>query len=205
MKKISLEYCHIYPGSNDTKKVIQETNLWAPKILKMFGDYQIQKCIMLDDIHATVTINDKFIQSILDQLTVKPDCIYLESEFIFEAHKMIEAIDPKERDFIHSDERVWLRENVEKYRTTTEFLLQWKNKDGKIEFSCPSLAATSYLTRLGCIKGDGVNTIYGKKLMIADQVVNLLSSYYLQVEDKAQSIVEATYEEALRKISWFFY
>ena len=118
---------------------------------------------------------------------------------------MVKAIDPGERDFIHSDERIWLRENVEKYRTTTEFLLQWKNKEGKTEFSCPSLAATSYLTRLGYIKGDGVKTIYGEDLMVADHVVNLLSSFYLQVEDKAQSIVEATYKEALRKISWFLY
>ena len=204
MKKLSLEYCHIYPGG-DVKKEIKEANYWTPRTLKMFDDYKVQKCIMFDDIHAARPVDEEFTKSIIDQLETKPDCVYLESEFIFEAHKMIEAIDPKERDFIHSNERLWLRENVEKYRTTTEFLLSFKNKEGKTEFSCPSLAATSYLTRLGYIKGDGVKTIYGENLMIANQVLNLLSSFYVQVEDKAQSIVEATFKEALRKVSWFFY
>ena len=204
MKKLSIEYCHIYPG-HDNKKDIKEANIWMPRVLKMFDDYEIQKCIMFDDIHATRAIDDDFIKSIIDQLEVKPDCIYLESEFIKEAHVMVNKIDPKERDFISSNERVWLRENVEKFRTSTEFLLKWKNKNGQTEFSCPSLAATSYLTRLGLIKGDGVKTIYGDDLMVADHLLNVLSSYYVQVEDKAQSIVEATFKDSLRKVSWFFY
>ncbi len=204
MKKISIEYCHIYPGG-DNKKEIEAANKWMPKIIGMFKDSKVQTCIMFDDIHATRDIDADFIKSIVDQLTIKPDCIYLESEFIQEAHKMVEKIDPKERDFIHSDERVWLRETVAKFRTSTEFLLNWKNKEGEIEFSCPSLAATSYLTRLGLIKADGVKTIYGDDLMIADHVLNVLSSYYVQVEDKAQSLVEATFKDSLRKVSWFFY
>ena len=83
-------------------------------------------------------------------------------------------------------------------------MFSWKDK-GKVKFSCPALASASYLTRLGLIKGDGVKPLHGKKLMIGDQVLNLLSSKYLQVEDKAQSVVEATFKDALRKISWFFY
>ena len=205
MKTVSFEYCHIYPGSNETKKEIEAANYWAPRVLKMFDDYKVQKCIMIDDLHATQEINDEFIKKLIDKLEVKPDCIYKESEFIAEAHTMIKSIDRGERDFIHSEERVWLRENVEKFRTSTEFLLSFKNKKGATEFSCPSLAATSYLTRLGFVKADGVNSIYGDKVMIADYILNLLSSYYVQVEDKAQSIVEATYPEALRKLSWFFY
>jgi len=204
MEKISLEYCHIYPGG-DISKEIKEANFWTPRLLKAFEGCDVQKCIMIDDIHATKEADEEFIKSLVNQLEIKPDCIYKESEFILEAHRMIEAINPKERDFIQSDERTWLRENVEKYRTTTEFLLQWKNKEGKVEFSCPTLAAASYLTRLGYIKADGVKVIYGDKLMTADRVINLLSSYYLQVEDKSQSIVEATFKEALRKISWFLY
>ena len=94
---------------------------------------------------------------------------------------------------------------MEKYRTTTEFLLSWKNKEGETKFSCPSLAATSYLTRLGYIKADGVKTIYGKKLMMADQILNLLSSSYISVEDNAQSILEATFKDALSRVNWFFY
>lgn len=205
IKKISFEYCHIYPGG-DNAKDIEESNYWAPRALKIFDGMEVQKCIMLDDLHATKKIDDEFIKSLVSQLKVKPDCIYRESEFIMEAHKMVEAIDPGERDFIQSNERTWLRESVEKFRTTTEFLLLWKDKNGDTEFSCPSLAATSYLTRLGFIQADGVQPVYGAPLMIADYAFNLLHSFYVQVEDKAQSIIEATFkQEALRRIGWFFY
>ena len=33
MKKISFEYCHIYPGG-DIKKAIEEANYWAPQSFK---------------------------------------------------------------------------------------------------------------------------------------------------------------------------
>ena len=160
---------------------------------------------MIDDIHATKEVNEEYIKSLIEKLEVKPDCIYLESEFIREAHKMVEKINPKERDFIQSAERTWLRESAEKFRTTTEFLLSWKEKNGETTFSCPALAATSYLVRLGFIKKRGVKTVYGDKLMLADQIINILSSSHLQVEDKAQSLLEATYKNSLRKTSWFFY
>ena len=204
MKILSLEYCHVTPGT-DIKKEIQEANEWTPRVLKMFPDYKVQKCITIDNIHTNKPADDKFIKSVVNQLEVRPDCIYLESEFIADAYKMVELIDKKERDFIYSGERVWLRENVEKYRSSTEFLLSWKKKDGQTEFSCPALAATSYLVRLGYVKGDGVKTVYGDKLLKADHVLNILSSFYVQVEDKAQSIIEASFKEALRKISWYFY
>ena len=83
--------------------------------------------------------------------------------------------------------------------------ISWKNKEGETKFSCPSLAATSYLTRLGYIKTDGVKTVYGKDLMIADQVLNLLPSSYIPVENNAQSILEATFKDAVARVSWFFY
>ena len=67
------------------------------------------------------------------------------------------------------------------------------------------LAATSYLFRLGLIKGDGVNVIRGDPIVLSDRVVNLMSSFYVQVEEKAQSIVESSFKKALRRISWFFY
>ena len=114
----------------------------------MFPDFTVQKCMMLDDIHGKKPIDDDYITWLIDQLEVKPDCIYRESSFIKEANKMVSCIDPAERDFVQSAERTWLRESVEKYRTSTEFLLYWKGKDGVTEFSCPSLAAASYLTRL---------------------------------------------------------
>jgi hypothetical protein len=204
MKKISLEYCHIYPGINEREE-IEMANKWAPRVLEMFKDCKVQKCIMIDDIHATKEITDEYIKSLIERLDVKPDCIYLESEFIAEAHEMVEKINPKERDFIQSAERTWLRENAEKFRTTTEFLLSWKAKNGETKFSCPALAATSYLVRLGFLKESKVKTIYGEKLIIADQIINILSSSFLQVEDKAQSLLESTYKDSLRKTSWFFY
>lgn len=204
MENVSIEYCHIYVGGNN-KVEIEAANYWAPRMLKMFEGDNVQTCIMIDDIHKEKVVTDEFVQSIVDQLEVKPNCVYLESRFIQEAHRVVDAIDPKERDFIHSDERTWLRENVEKYRTSTEFLLQWKNNKGEVKFSCPTLAAASYLVRLGYVDVDTVNAVYGEELMKADRVVNILSSEYLQVEDKAQSIIEATHKDALRKVSWFLY
>ncbi|MBU1695409.1 MAG: hypothetical protein ABIG66_02900 [Candidatus Kerfeldbacteria bacterium] len=207
MKKvISIEYCHLYPGKNE-KKAIKEANFWMPKILKMFDEkeYVVQKCMMVDDIHPGITVDKDYLVTIADQLDVQPDCIYPESEFFQEANKLIDSIDMKERDFITSDERTFLRESVEKYRSSTEFLISWKNKNGDVEFSLPSLAATSYLTRLGYITADGVVASFGQDMLTADYAVNVLSSSYLQVEDKAQSLVEATFPEAMRKISWFFY
>jgi len=204
MEKVSIEYCHITPGV-DFKQKIKAANIWMPKLVKMFDGDKVQKCIMIDDIHTTSHINKKLINLILKKLTIKPDTIYVESEFMREAHELIEKIDKNERDFIESGERIWLRENVEKYRLTSEFLLYWKKKHGQPEYSCPTLAATSYMYRLGLLKGDGVNVIHGDKIMKADRVVNLLSSVDVQVEDKAQSIIEATFKQALRKVSWFFY
>ena len=168
MEKLNLEYCHITPGF-DISREIKETNEWMPRVLKMFDNYEIQKCIMVDDIHATKPADKEFIKSLMDKLKIKPDCIYSESSFIKEAHEMVEKINPKEIDFIYSNERVWLKESKEKYRSNKEFLLKWKNRD-TVEFSCPALATTSYLFRLGYVKGDGVEPIYGKKVMISDKV-----------------------------------
>lgn len=204
MKTLSIEYCHIYPGKNE-KVEIKFANEWMPRVMKMFPDYKVQKCIMLDDIHTNRNVNDDYIKKIVNQLEVKPDCIYAESEFIFEARQMVDLIDPTKVDFIHSAEETWLRENMAKYKTSTEFLLSWKNNKGGIEFSCPSLAAASYLTRLGYINEDGVEPIFGDPLMKADHVLNILPSYYIRVEDKAQTITEATYKKAVNQIQWFFY
>ncbi|MFH0972564.1 MAG: hypothetical protein V1768_01035 [Patescibacteria group bacterium] len=203
MGKISLEYCHVTPGF-DMSKEIKGTNERVPRILKMFENFEIQKCIMIDDIHTTKPADKEFVKSLSDQLKIKPDCIYLESSFIKEAHEMVGKINPKEIDFIYSNERMWLKESKEKYHSNKEFLLRWKNRD-TTEFSCPALAATSYLFRLGHIKGDGVQPIYGKKVMISDKVLNVLSSQYLQVEANAQSIMSVTFKESLDKMFWFFY
>lgn len=203
-KSLSLEYCHFSKNQN-IEKTIKEANQWTPKALELFSEYQIQKCIMIDDIFSLQKIDEKTLKSIIDQLTIKPDCVYYESSFIPIAHKLVEAIDLNERDFIHSNREIWLKENVKEYRTVTSFLLARETSDGELRFSCPTLTAAAYLYRLGYLKGELIKTIYGKPIKVCDHVANILSSFYLQVEDKAQSIIEATYKEALRKISWFFY
>lgn len=209
MEKISLEYCHVSPGTydiggHDAKRIISDNNKWMPKIMEMFGKEKVQKCIMIDDIHSTVEITDKIINKILEKLKIKPDCVYLESSFFKQANEMIQNIDKTQRDIIHSGERTFIRESLEKYRSVIEFLISWKKRGGEKRFSCPTLAAASYLYRLGVIKGD-VKPIQGEPLIVSDRVVNVLSSSNLLVEDKAQSLIEATYKDTLRKISWFFY
>jgi hypothetical protein len=141
---------------------------------------------------------------LLDKLVVKPDCVYLESAFFKQAQEMVRKIDRNQRDIIQSGERTFIRENLEKYRSVIEFLVSWKKKGGEIKFSCPTLAAASYLYRLGLIKGY-IKQIYGKELQISDKCIIVISSKNLLIEDKVQSLVEATYNQALRKISWFFY
>lgn len=203
-KKVSIEYVHIYPGGNEQKE-IDAANEWAPRLLSMFEGDRVQACMVIDDIHSKEEITEEYIRKIVGKLVVKPHCVYKQSEYIREAAKLIESIDKKERDFIESREQTWLRESAEKYRSSTEFLLKWKNKKGDTEFSLPSLAATSYLTRLGLIEADGVYTVYGADIMMADQIVNLLPARFLQIESKAQSLIEASKPEGLSKISWFFY
>ncbi len=204
METLSLEYCHIYPG-RDIRKEIQDANCFAPKVLRMFEEYEVQKCIMLDDINGSGIVDMTYIKSIVGQLTIKPDCMYLESSFVSHAHDVIKSIDPRKRDFIHSDERLFLREMVKKYNTTTEFLLSWKNSHGQEEFSCPTLTATSYLTRLGYLPRGEVKVVYGAKMKKCSAVLNMLPSQYLSVENDAQSIIEAVHPEAVQKIKWFFY
>jgi hypothetical protein len=204
MQKLSLEYCHVTPGG-DMSKEIAAANRELPGMLKLYDDFDIQKCIMVDDIHATEPADKKFLESLVSKLEVKPDCIYAESSLMKEAGEMVSTIDTKGVNFISSKEHVWLKESNEKYHSSKEFLLEWKNRAGDIAFSCPALAAASYLFRLGYIKGDGVQPLYGNGVVISDRVLNILSSQYLEVEADAQSLVGATFKEALGKMSWFFY
>ena len=200
---LSFEYCHIYPGK-DNSDAITAANTWAPGVLAMFPDVKTQTCIMVDDLHGSKPLSPEFLQDIIDQLVIKPDCIVRESSFKHAAAQMIEMIDPDQREFIKSGDAIWLREHTKKYKTKTEFLVAWEEKDGGLRYSCPSFAAASYLVRLGLLPYD-ITPEYGKPLAPAKRVVTVLSSSYLQVEDKAQSLVEACASDALRKISWFFY
>jgi|GEM_PF-2673785 len=204
MKTVSIEYCHI-SSEEDRDVIIARANEITPKILDMFKDYEIQKCIMLDDVYAKVEINDETIKDIISKLKVKPDCIYLESSFASKGYQVIDKIDLNERDMLHSNKEIWVKESIKKYHTTNSFMIASEDKDDTLRFSCPTLTAVSYLCRLGLLDDKEIKTIYGEKIKKADYLVNILSSYYLQIEDKAQSIIEATYPEALRKISWYLY
>jgi hypothetical protein len=207
MKTISLEYCHVTPDTH-WETEINEANINTPALLNAYEGYDIQKCIMIDDLHSKFPITPEFIQKIVDQLEVKPDCIYLESSFVMTASDIAARIDPNvaiqdpasDRD----NERIWLKKVHDQYNSTNDFLMSWKKGDGSVMFSCPTLVAVSYLARLGIINVE-VKPIFGGAIKKADLLVNSLSSIYMQVESNAQLIIRATHPEALRRIRWHFY
>ena len=204
MQTISLEYCHVTPAT-DWSKEIDFANYYGPHIQKTFSNARIQKCIMVDDLNLKNSIDENFIKEIVDKLIIKPDCIYLESSFIFQAASLVDKINPKIAQKVETNERNWLKKIKNEYGSKNEFILNWKKKDDTIMFSCPTLVATSYLTRLGYLDSTIVEPIYGEKLKKSDQLLNLLSSIYLQVEANAQLIIESTFPKANRQIFWNFY
>lgn len=214
---ISVEYCHIDPYG-DYKKSIAEANYWVPKIIEGFKkDHKLQLCIMLDDVHTDFEMNDKFIDKILGLLDVQPDTIYLESSFHHQASAMLKHLmengqDSRSKDDIElvlnlQQKRMWIREHVKAYKLQTEFMVSYdRSGEGEDDPSCPSLAAASYFYRLGKKFDSGtIPSAWGEDIAQADRCLNILNSYYVQVEDKAQAIIQAIDVDYLRKNSWFFY
>ena len=215
MKIISLEYCHISPDTH-WETEIHHANVHAPAVLKMYEgmlggqDAEIQKCIMIDDLHSKQPVTPEFIQKLIDQLEVKPDCVYLESSFVVAASEIAAMIDPhvalKDQCYAgdESTERTWLKNVHDKFDSTNDFLMSWKAADGSVVFSCPTVVAASYLARLGLVDVE-VKPIYGSSIKKADMLVNVISSVYMSVEANTQLIIKATYPEALNNIRWDFY
>lgn len=203
MKTLSLEYCHVTPDT-DWETEIHFANEYAPKILKAYSGDCFQKCIMIDDLHSKKKVGQSFVKTVVDKLNVKPDCIYLESAFLFLAAELVEKVDSRIGNLTNENERCWLRDLRDKYNSINDFLVSWREKDGTIMFSCPTLVAASYLYRLRILNGI-VKSVNGDEIAKADGLINLLSSVFLQVEANAQTIIKATYPEALQKISWNFY
>lgn len=204
MKTISLEYCHVTPDTSWEEEV-EAANLNTPRLLDMHKGQEIQKCIMIDDLHSKVPITPEFIQSIVDLLVVKPDCIYLESSFTLIASDIAAKIDPAVAELAAPEgERVWLKKVHDQYNSVNDFLLSWRKTDGTIVFSCPTLVAASYLFRLGLIEAD-IKPVWGEEIKKTDILLSSLSSKYLQVESNAQLIMKATYPQAEDRIEWHFY
>ncbi|MGE3770263.1 MAG: hypothetical protein AB7G06_04855 [Bdellovibrionales bacterium] len=214
---ISIEYCHIDPYCNPADR-IAEANEWLPRILKTFDGEDVQLCIMIDDFHMRKEIGTSYIENIIKQLKVKPHSVYLESAFLKHGRAFIDkaianaygdAEVNSNVEVIRSQnpKRTSFREYSRRYGFLNEFIVaEDKNKDGDEEVTCPVFAAASYLYRLG-IKGvpEDVRPAWGEPLKGADRLLNVLHSSYLQVEDRAQAIVEHVDKAALRKISWFLY
>lgn len=204
---VSLEYCHIDLNTDWTKE-LKRANDYTPDILKGLADKKIQKCIMIGDLRGKAGVNKDFIESLIKNLTVKPDCVYLESSFIDIAEQILEKLDAthvnisKEQN--DKEERVWLRKIKDQYNSTTDFLLSWKRTGEKINFSCPTFVAASYLYRLGYIKNYKIKPVFGEVIQ-TDKIVNILSSIYLQVEANSKTILDATYPEASKDAAWYFY
>lgn len=203
MKKISLEYCHVTPDTS-WQKEIDDANLHAPRILEMMKEADVQKCIMIDDIHSKTPVTPELIEEIVKGLIVKPDCIYLESSFVIAAGNLVESINPEVVEQRSAEERIWLTKVHDSYNSTNDFLMSWKKRDGSVAFSCPTLVATSYLCRLGLLSTD-IEPVYGSSLRPSNSILNILSSNYLQVESNAELLIKATYPEVLKKIEWYFY
>ncbi len=203
MKTYSLEYCHVTPDTN-WEKEIKEVNTHAPRILEMYKDFEMQKCIMIDDLHTKVPVSSDFISKIVEGLTVKPDCIYLESSFVVPAGNLITSIDPSIAASTTTEEQTWLKKVHDQYQSVNDFVVSWQKGDGTVMFSCPTLVAASYVYRLGQIHTK-IDSVYGQEIKKADYLINLLSSKYLQVEANAQLIIKATHPKTEEKITWHFY
>lgn len=200
---ISFEYCHVTPDTNWDKEIIL-ANQYAPKVLKMFPNARMQKCIMVDDLQTKAPLDMKQIKDIINRLIVKPDIIYLESSFVFSAANILKNIDQKIVQLKTDNEEMWLRSVKDRYGSLSEFLLSWRRKDGEIRFSCPTLVASSYLFRSGIIESKDIEIVFGDKLKKADKLLNLLSSRYLQVEANAQLLLKSTSSNMIDNIRWIF-
>lgn len=204
---VSLEYSHI-DLNTDWSNELKRANDYTPGILYGLADKKIQKCIMIGDLRGKIEVDKGFIKSLIKNLTVKPDCVYLESSFIDIAEQILEKLDKSNinmsREQNDKEERIWLRRIKDRYNSTTDFLLSWKKARGKVNFSCPTLVAASYLYRLGYIKNYKIEPVFGE-VMQTGRIVNILSSIYLQVEANSKTILDATYPEASKKVNWYFY
>src|SRR5579872_5325904 len=205
MKKpiVSLEYCHVTPDTDWTQEIAL-ANQYAPKVVKMLHDVEIQKCIMIDDLQSSSPLTQKQINDIVNSLEVKPDVIYLESSFVFPAADLISHIDSRIAKQRADKEELWLKSVKDTYGSLNEFLLSWKKKDGVVKFSCPTLVASSYLFRSGIIDSGDIEIIYGTKIKKADRLLNLLSARYLQVEANAQLLLKASSPQIVDTIQWHF-
>lgn len=189
---------------SDWEHEVAFSNEYAPRLLAGYPRDQVQKCIMIDDLHSKRPVDKKFFEHVVSKLEVKPDCVYLESSFLLMAADIVKQIDPKVGALTDEEERQWLRDVRDKYNSTNDFLISWRKKDGAIMFSCPTLVATSYVYRLGLLSAT-VQPFWGEPIQKATTLVNLLSSKYLQVEANAQTIIKGVNPRALECIRWSFY
>ena len=197
----SVEYCHVTP-ENSWEEQIDRANTFAELFLRGYGPQEAQKCIMIDDVHADAAPDTAFLEAIIARLRVKPDSIYLESSFIPLAQQVLDALDPASVTLVESPERTWLRSLRDRYDSRNEFAVKWTGEKG-VSFACPTLAATSYLVRLGALPA--VPVFWGEPLRAAGLAVQLLSSIYLPVETNAQLIIKAFDKRLLSRLAWSFF
>jgi hypothetical protein len=197
----SIEYCHVTP-ENSWDDQIERANQFAAKFLAGYGNEPGQKCIMVDDVHSNQKISPEFLEKVVSKLKVKPDSIYLESAFVSHAQKVLDQLDRGRVAVTESVERTWLRSLKDRYDANNEFAVKWVSK-GEVTFACPTLAATSYLVRLGVLPA--VPVIWGEELKPAQLAIQLLSSQYLTVESQVQVIIKAYDDKLLPRLAWSFF
>lgn len=199
----SLEYCHVTPG-RDVDEVIAQANVRAPKILKAYEGVHVEKCVMVDDLRRKDPVTTEEVAAIVDRLTVKPDCVFLESAFVPHAASVIAMTDPEVVRGYTFDEFQWLRSAQDRYQSIQEFLVSKKGEGGVISFSCPALVATFYAYRLGLLPDVDVAPIYGARTGTVSRLVNVLQTKYLPVESNAQLILTAAFPKSIDSIEWHF-
>ena len=199
---IHIEYAHITPNLNPND-IIASVNSSKELITYFASKDRVSLGMLVDDLYDT-SINAWTVQSWIDQLEIKPDNVYSEKSFSTIAEKILKKIDKNNASFRENSKGIWLQVSTKRYASEMEFILCRYLPSG-IEYSCPILAAATYLWRLGYFPEEEIffySWTFEKK---ADRIVNFLDPYFLDVESQIRKIIELTYPDALDKITWIFH
>lgn len=166
MKKISIEYAHIYTHN----KISEDQNLSLQVLKDIFSERNIAQkdvslVIMVDDYSfPDPTFNYHDFSQYLSENNFPPDIIIRESFLIQDCDRVISLI---EDNHLQSEIISYIQE--------------------KKKYTCSLFIATWYLIRLGCIKTDFFQEQY-----IAETLINILPESFKPFEDKAFEIISKT-------------
>lgn len=212
-KMISIEYCHIDPSAQIDVSIEETNRLVRMGFFDSFFSKEASFGLMIDDVHTDIPSG--LLEYLNDKLLIKPDVIYLESSFIPPALFIINylrcTLHKKTNKFQIFDELsnqdVLMRIENTSYKTSSEFLLSYRQKMEKENMpSCPTLVAASYLHRLGYnFEGRFISPLLGQFPIAPQSLLNVLPARFLNVEDKAHALIKVIDEGFSNRIGWYFY